>query len=632
MKNFFTQLLAIAATLGLTASLKEKKLSAKDQAAIKDAYDKAHGDGSFEADYKAFKEEAVRESMDAVFAAIGDALGHDAENTPVDLAGVVSAINELRSAMTAMASKPQASAPVAVVQQNIVISGRHTKDFAFGIPNPVFAASKRYNGIAINGVIPQDAATEEDRLALGKDLENYATSLSRRYAHLVRSGQINILIKNGADFSPLAGVDMNERTYQIRQDMLIARIVALPSLKNIFPTISKVQSGQIITTFLADAVTQAYQTGRVFKGGGRFEPEKAIVDKAMIKMLFGDMSELETNYLNYLNRNGSDPVKWSMVEWILLQLATQINSERNERSVMGYRIEPVEGVAGHELYASTGVVYRLLQLYWKEHKVLPFTSGSLATYGASTIGDVVKAFAAEIFKRVKNPRAYKVYLNEAHKPLYLAWLNSVYGKNTGFVPAADTVAEYELPIVWVPNMPVDFHFMFATVSDNIFLLENVPGEEFNQTMLRELESLIVASYWKEGAGVAYAGKKYDSASELAAAAGKTQIIFMNFPAKTLAADATTADAEDGRIFVTSSNSAGTGDQGADVPVVLSDIENAEEGVVYHIQCGGTTNATTIAKSGKFSKISKDWEPDTVGQWIDVYYNATEEKFYEAARG
>ena len=165
---------------------------------------------------------------------------------------------------------------------------------------------------------------------------------------------------------------MNERFYEIRQDMLIARIVALPSLANLFPTVSRVQSGQIFTNLLATAVSQAYQAGRVFKGGVKFEPEKAYTDKVMAKIQFTDMTELETSYLNYLNTNGSDPVKWSLIEWIILQLATQLNTERNERAVMGYRLEPTASVPGHENFASTGIVYRILMYWLKEHKVLPF--------------------------------------------------------------------------------------------------------------------------------------------------------------------------------------------------------------------------------------------------------------------
>ena len=122
-----------------------------------------------------------------------------------------------------------------------------------------------------------------------------------------------------------------------------------------------------------------------------------------------------------------------------------------------------------------------------------------------------------------------------------------------------------------------------------------------------------------------------SALNSAGAKGDRQIIFMNWPAKALAASATKCDAADGIIFTTASNPTGTGDQGADVKVYITDIDNAVEGVVYHIVCGGATNPTEIAKSDKFSTIASAWQPTAVGDYIDVYYDATASKFYEVGR-
>ena len=296
-------------------------------------------------------------------------------------------------------------------------------------------------------------------------------------------------------------------------------------------------------------------------------------------------------------------------------------------------MEPTVGVAGHENFAATGIVYRLLGFYYKEHKVLPFTDATLASYDATDMGEVLQAFAAELQKAYKRPKDLIVYLNEAHKPMFNAWLNATYGKNTGFVPAPDTIPNYGYRIKWVPNMPLNFYFIFATVENNLFLLENIPGEQFDMKFQRDLEEVIVFSYSKEGAAAAFAGVAEDDLAALKAAGVKgRQIIFMNLPAVVLDADEDEPDAEDGRIFITGANTTGSGAGGADVPVAISDIANAEEGVIYHIECGSTTNATTIAKSGKFAGISKAWQPTAVGQWIDLYYDATNDAFLEAARG
>ena len=628
MKKFLTQLFAIAAAFGLEANLKGKALTEDEQAKLKKEYDAKYGDGSFEKDMADYEASIAKEKESFIYAQIAEALGKD--NLKEQSAeAIVNAIKELKAEIKALGSKAEADNQPHVT---VVELGVHTKDYAFGVKNDIFAASKRHNAIAINGAIPQEEASEDEKATLRKDFGAYASSLAKRFQALTKSGKINTLA-SGVDFSKLSNIDLNERYYEVRQDMLISRIVALPSLAGIFPTVSRVQSGQIFTNLIAKAVSQAYQAGRVFKGGVTFEPEKAFTDKVMAKVQFEDMSDLETSYLNYLNTNGSDPMKLSMIEWIILELATQLNNERNERSVMGYRVEPTVGVAGHENFAATGIVYRLLGFYYKEHKVLPFTDATLASYDATDMGEVLQAFAAELQKAYKRPKDLIVYLNEAHKPMFNAWLNATYGKNTGFVPAPDTIPNYGYRIKWVPNMPLNFYFIFATVENNLFLLENIPGEQFDMKFQRDLEEVIVFSYSKEGAAAAFAGVAEDDLAALKAAGVKgRQIIFMNLPAVVLDADEDEPDAEDGRIFITGANTTGSGAGGADVPVAISDIANAEEGVIYHIECGSTTNATTIAKSGKFAGISKAWQPTAVGQWIDLYYDATNDAFLEAARG
>jgi len=618
MKKFITNLFAIAAALGLGAKLKDHTLSEEEQKSLKASYDAKFGENSFESDMKAYEDSLAKEKEDFIYQQIAAALGQ-ADTKSLSLDSIVSAIADLKKSVESLGAK--AAPDNAETHVDKPVLGVHTKDYAFGIQNAIFAASKRHNVIAITGAIPAEQPSEEDKATLKKDFSAYATSLAARYRELCKSGKINTLA--GADFSALANINMNERYYEVRQDMLIARIVALPSLANLFPTVSRVQSGQIFTNLLATAVSQAYQAGRVFKGGVKFEPEKAYTDKVMAKIQFTDMTELETSYLNYLNTNGSDPVKWSLIEWIILQLATQINSERNERAVMGHRIEPTATVAGHELFAATGIVYRLLQYYYKEKKVVPFKDASLASYDATDMGDVLQAFAAELQKAYKRPQDLVIYLNAAHKPMFNAWLNATYGKNTGFVPDPDTVPNYGYRIKWVPNEPLNFYFIFATLEGNLFLLENIPGEEYDMKFQRDLEEVLAFSYWKEGAAAAFAGVEEDTLAALEAAGAKNrQIIFMNWPAVTLAAGATSADADEGRIFETVANAAAT---------TLTDIENAEEGVVYHIVCGSATNATKIAKSGKFANLKSAWEPSAAGAWIDVCYDATEEKFAEVAR-
>lgn len=87
----------------------------------------------------------------------------------------------------------------------------------------------------------------------------------------------------------------------------------------------------------------------------------------------------------------------------------------------------------------------------------------------------------------------------------------------------------------------------------------------------------------------------------------------------LAAGATTADADDGSHFVTQANSGAT---------AFTNIANAVDGDVYVLEGGSDTNATTIAASGYFSRITGAMTLGA-GEWIKVMYNG--EKFVELER-
>lgn len=87
----------------------------------------------------------------------------------------------------------------------------------------------------------------------------------------------------------------------------------------------------------------------------------------------------------------------------------------------------------------------------------------------------------------------------------------------------------------------------------------------------------------------------------------------------LAAGATTADADLGSHFVTQANAGAT---------AITDIENAVDGDIYLLEGGSDTNATTIAASGNFSRITGAMTLGA-GEWIKVMYNG--EKFVELER-
>jgi hypothetical protein len=375
---------------------------------------------------------------------------------------------------------------------------------------------------------------------------------------------------------------------------------------------------EMTNSFLTD-FSQAYQAGHVFKGGYKLIPELAKVDDVMFKHQFSDMKQLEKEYVGYLNREGSDPMKWSFIEWLMLETLKKLRNEQEERRVMGVRVDPVSEVAGHHKLAADGVVRRL-QKYVDEFKLEPFTS--LRTYTASTILTFVETFVENVNQVLPSLQGYRLYMNEKHIPWYLAKYRDTYGVQMDFTGGEVKVQNYGLSgIVGVPNMG-NSNLMWITIPGNIELYENRPGEMEALYYQRDLESLIVASWWKEGAGAYMVGKQFADAATLAADKRKHQYIFLTDPVTVLAPDATTANGAVNYLFETDENTEAT---------AITDITNAEEGVVYRITCGNTTNASTIAKALKFSDISAAWIPTAVGDYIEVYYNSTTNKFIEVAR-
>lgn len=638
MRKFLTNLLGVVVSAGLKDKFDRKELTKEDQAALIEAYNKAHGAGAFTDDFEAYRTEqgAQSEAFAKALAELAGITGVEAgtEGTPDGLAQILASVKELKGEVaTANATIEKLSKqgaevkPVATVAATPSATGMHTKEYAFGIQNPFFAAARRYNSILINGRI-EGEPTENDRKVLEADAISYAEKLSDRYRELRASGKLNLLKQAKVDISQLSSdTEIGTRQFTIRQDMVIARIVSYPSLAGLFNTVSNIQSGQVITNVLFDEVSQAYQSGEVYKGNVDFQPEKAIVDKVMSKVRFEDMSTLETAYLNYLNHEGSDPVKWTLLEWLILSIAEKINSERIERSILGCYVKPVKGESAPAILGSTGVIYRILSLY-DSNKALPFDDEELADYDASNIGDVFQFFAKKIsIRRPNDFKRFVIYANAAHQPMYMEWYSNKYGKNTDYTGTKDVVPNYNMAIRWVPAMG-DLKLIFATIPGNIELLQNVPGEEYKTMFERHLEEVIAYSYWMEGSSVGFAGRHFKSKADLKANKAREQYLFFNLPSITAAADATTVDTEGaeledlGFLIRTSANTKAT---------VLTDIVNAKVGVVYRIECGDLTNATKIEKSGKFSEVEA-WTPAAVGDYIYVHYDAVKGKFFEVSRG
>lgn len=562
-----------------------------------------------------------------------------AQTAVTEIAAQKKMIEDLTSMVQALANENEKADPLKL-QGNVkrvgVFGGSHTEKHLFGIEAPFFEMSKPWNIIAatrkgldvIGSAKGISGNWDDHEKEFCAAVASYGKSLGDRYAALQATGEFSRLSMASINVDGFTGTGWGNEFIKVRQDVILIMIRELNSVSGIFPIRYGVQNKEAMLNAFFGQFSQSFQSGRVFKGNSAIEPIEARVFKLMFKHKFSDMKDIETQYIGYMNKEANDPMKWTMVEWLLVQMLIALMNEWNERRIIGYRVDPETGKPGHFLHGSDGVLWQLMRWAFEEFRLQPVTS--ISTYTESTIIATFKAFIAFAYTKVPSLKGYKLHFNEKHLPWYLADYRTNYGKDFDFKGGKLSIMDYpDIEMVPVPNMGSSF-LLILTKGGNIQLLETAAGEMAKIGMQRDLEELMVFSYWAEGVGADMVGKKFATAAALAADDYRNQYIFISNPFFSVAANATTIDATKSLLFKTVENSQAT---------VITDITGARAGVVYRIQCDHMGNASSIAKSGKFSAISEAYTPGAIGDYIDVYlyYNeddkndALNNKFIDVAR-
>lgn len=645
------KLLAFAEKMGLLAKVKSGTVTAEDWNTLAKAFHDEHG-----VDIMAAVEEAKqgpkleKEQQDILAALFGEAINEPETTKPEGAAApevkaekaaktvavvgadstaqILAGITELQKKVATLEAAPEPSGPVGKIQpkteggMNVIpINSRvSSSTHLFGIEHDFFGLDKPWNKVAATREpqIGNDKRKQSDFKAAFND---YAASFAGRLRDVTLSGELVDLKMTAFDFTGFTGTGWGEAYIVRRQDALISYLRSLPTVRNIFPVIYNVQDKMEMTNSFMTDFSQAFQAGKVFKGKHSFEPMLAEVYDVMFKHLFEDMKKLERQYIGYLNREGSQPIKWAFIEWLMAETLRKLNNEWNERRVRGYRVTPITNEPGHHMFGSDGVIRKLWK-YAEEFYIQPFTAYGL--YTSTTMLTQIEAFVEDVNLVVPSLQGNWLYVNEKHIPWFLALYRAKYGLMLDFDGSRLEVKNYAnfAGIKAVPNMG-NSCMMWITLENNIELYEDQAGEMAAFYFERELESLIAASWWKEGAGAYMVGKKHATAVALAASKRKDQYIFMTYPVITLAKNATTADATKCDRFVTVLNDSETAP-------VFTDFTGATEGVVYRLECGHVTKATVTAKASLFSNIEV-WTPTAVGDFLEVYWNATTSKFVEVRR-
>ncbi len=657
--NWKEKLKTVLEALGFKAKFDEKSLTNEEFQQILDAYQRDYQvtlQDDINAEETQAQNEQQQQMLNQIYSAVLAAGGEETvEGTGVAAhdatqQDIVAAINNLATRMERMSRQPAEDVPE--TQGRAVIVSIHgfgnTPEYLFGAQAPMYSMGLRWNRIAANPGMASalGAPSDDEYRAFQKAVCDYGHSLMQRARYLIENKMTADLkaLAAGEFSTNYAGVDslgdMGTQFTVRRQDAIIARVLATVKMTDFFPVRYGIQDNDVIFNAFFDEVSQAWQPGTVYKGGMKIENERGYVDDAMIKMAWGPMKELERKYIAYLNTSGSDPIKWNMVEYQMLNTLLEAQREQNIRRMRGIYVAPETGVAGSYLHASTGILYRLLD-YIHSNKILLTDDAdkTFRSYTESTMLTVVQQFVAEVRSHLGEDETLDgkvLYLNERHKAWWLKCIRTTFHLDndfTGVNSYANIVPDTDVRIIWLPYLG-NICFLMMQEPGNLQFLEFIPGEMMALKMEQQMEMVRAWSTWKEGTAAAFLGRRFTSKADLVANDFQWQQIFLNKFSKALAKDAVKADAANGFWFETIANDGTTTGEGAEAvttPPAITDIDNAKTGVAYIIECGSTTNATTIAKSGKFSEITEAWEPTAVGDYIMVVLNAAGTKFLELER-
>ena len=534
------------------------------------------------------------------------------------LEGILESLNGMRSDFRALAKKPEEDKPAQTITVSPVsINGfGNTPKYLFGVEHPMFSMKDRWNQIAAN---PRAAAAlpevdeQVDGVAFYKAAYGFAKSLKARYQYLQENKLLDAPAlaagKYATNYEGVNKAGVGDQFIVLRQDALIARVLQLRDMTQYFPVAYGYQDRGLVFNAFFDEVSQAYQTGEVFKGGMKIENHMGYVDDAMIKMEWGPMKELERKYIGYLNKEGSDPIKWTMIEYQLLNTLTTAQVEQNKRRMRGIYVKPEAGVAGSYLNAGTGILYTLLR-YVHQYDIKPHVDEDYRSYTQATMLPAVQEFLADVRSTVTEDMdidQHVIYLNKNHQGWWIKNVRTTYGKDTDFtgpMGALNVVPDTTTHIIWLPYLG-QLPFMMLHQPGNLQFLEYIPGEMLAMKMQEQMEQVRAWSTWKEGCSASFTGRRFDSRDAMDKNAYEWQQIFINLFAATIKDK---VDGNDSFWQVTGATT--TAD-------TITDIVNAKNGVAYCIEAGVAEHLPTIAKSGKFANISDAFTASKVGDYIMV---------------
>jgi hypothetical protein len=188
------------------------------------------------------------------------------------------------------------------------------------------------------------------------------------------------------------------------------------------------------------------------------------------------LQKIEASWLNFMNKEGSQPYKTSFVKFLVSEIDKKARVEDRIATIGAVYVETPEDatVPGRFINRQNGLLYLAQQARDVTKKYRPFDLGMPTTVN---IVDYVDNFIKSLPYEVRTQQGLVIYLSDywlkAYKRRY-EQIHGVYSDYQGYPKNPKDYANINFEVL------IDMEgsdFIFMTFDDNIEILENVPAEK-----------------------------------------------------------------------------------------------------------------------------------------------------------
>jgi hypothetical protein len=273
----------------------------------------------------------------------------------------------------------------------------------------------------------------------------------------------------------------------------------------------KVSDGTVLTA----EITQGRKFGWLPKNIQEIEAEEGKIYPVQIDAEWNgsQLQAIESSWLNFLNKEGSQPEKMSFVRFLVGELMKRARVEDRISSLNGIFVQTPKNAnkAGKYINRQNGLFYQLYKARDVNKKFRPFEMGPITPENVydyfhsdaeNNLG-VLKRLPQDV---VKSPNLV-VYLHYKVWDWYKAKYKQLNGTNMDYKGMPEHFENYANIRVETFVDQDNPSFFFATFDDNVEILENIPSEKSAYRFQTLLRMIYLLADYKLGIRLIHIGRE-----------------------------------------------------------------------------------------------------------------------------